>query len=163
MCKIFLINVCFFFYTHALLPQNADHWHGVRKHRCVQHRLQPLALRAPEPVLRWTTGGGKSRTERRWRVLQCDCDAGEITATQRKSKKNRNLWLYSPVKFTCEEHGCAGGLYSPPRHTRMYTHACNTFTPDREDTHQNLLIKCKERVLQSLITLAAHRTGRWHA
>lgn len=162
MCKIFLINVGF--YTRALLPQNADHWHGVRKHRCVQHRLQPLALRTPEPVLRWTTCGRKSRTERGEEVthpavwLWCRGNYRH----QEEIKKEPDLWLYSPVKFTCEDMAVLVD-YTPPRHTRMYTHACNTFTPDREDTHQNLLIKCKERVLQSLITLAAHRTGRWHA
>lgn len=41
----------------VLCPQDPDHWHGVRQHRGVQHRLQPLALRTPEQVLRWTAWG----------------------------------------------------------------------------------------------------------
>ncbi|KAI4890067.1 hypothetical protein NFI96_001294 [Prochilodus magdalenae] len=39
---------------------NSDHWNGVGEHRGVQHRFQPLALRAPEQILREDAERGES-------------------------------------------------------------------------------------------------------
>lgn len=50
----------------VFLLQDSDHRHGVRQHRGFQHRLQPVALRAPEQVLRadrLQAAGGRRRNQ----------------------------------------------------------------------------------------------------
>lgn len=53
----------------VLCPQDFDHWHGVWQHCGIQHRLQPLALRTPEQVLRTVDSARKRTMERGEEVM----------------------------------------------------------------------------------------------
>lgn len=80
-------------------PQDSDHRHGVRQHRGFQHRLQPVALRAPEQVLRadrLQAAGGRRRNQPciQWPGL------AKKTSTAREQKRRTGLtpgmWKFVP-------------------------------------------------------------------
>lgn len=76
--------------------------------------------------------GAEQRGERRWRILQCECDAGEITATKRKQKKNRTFGSIPLWSLLVRTWQCWWTILPPPSTrvcTHTHTHACNTYTP----------------------------------
>lgn len=120
-----------FMTSRMLFPQDSDHRHGLRQHCGIQHRLQPLALRTPEQVLRWTARGRGGRGgERRKRgrggdALCCvSATPGKLQAPSGR-KIVPDLRLYSLGKFSWREDAGALVEYTSSKHTCTYTHTCN--------------------------------------